>query len=112
LALASRPDLSRDNVALLYLLALNGPTANNPRHGLVWINSDNLDLPEIIRGWLESEELEFMAHDKPVIGAETNLNFVISGADSLHDSFHVRRLCDRLIRGGICVEASTLQSAL
>ena len=45
-ALEPRPDGRRDNVALLYLLALKG-VANHPPHGLVGLDRDDLDFPQV-----------------------------------------------------------------
>src|SRR3954454_1819329 len=71
--LAARPDRGRDNVSLLYLLALDG-RADHTADGLVGIDGDDLDLAKELGPGLDPVKEELMAGDEPVVGTDRHLD--------------------------------------
>src|SRR5947209_16312128 len=85
--LAGRADRRRDNVPLLYLLAL-GRRADHPADGLVGIDGDDLDLAEEFGPGLHPVEEQLVAGDQPVIRADRDLDRPVLGIDAGDFSMH------------------------
>src|SRR5437868_7941608 len=81
-ALEPRDDGRRDNVALLYLLALEG-VADHARHGLVGIDRDDPDLTQVFGAGAGAVERQLVTHDQAVVGADGHLDAAVGGVDPL-----------------------------
>src|SRR5579864_935371 len=77
----ARPDLSRDIVALPYLLALDSPIDHVP-HGLVNVNGVELD-PADVAGLrlLGPVHVERIAFDQAIVGSDGNLDPAVARID-------------------------------
>src|SRR5262245_22538071 len=67
--LASRPGRRRDNVALLYSLALEG-VADHLGDGLVGVDGDDLNFSQVLGTWRGPEDVQLVPDDEAVIRAD------------------------------------------
>src|SRR5262249_23721700 len=88
-ALELRLDGRRDNVALLYFLALKG-LADHAGHGLVGIDRNDLDFPQVFGVRLGAEDGQLMTIDQPVVGTDRHHDPTVGRID-LFDFAHDRR---------------------
>src|SRR6185437_13960438 len=85
--LAARPDRGRDNVTLLYLLALDGRT-DHAAGRLVGIDGDDLDLAEELGTRLHPVEEQLMTGDEAVVRADRDLDRAVLVVDPRDLALH------------------------
>src|SRR5262249_31226694 len=71
-----RDDGRRDKVALLYLLTLVG-VADHARHGLVGLDRDDPNPTQVFGAGGGVVEIQFMAHDQAIVGADGQLDAAV-----------------------------------
>src|ERR1700728_811566 len=81
-ALELRLDGRRDNVALLYFLALVC-VADHLGDGLVGISRDNRDFCNVLGTRLEAVDVQHMAHDEAVVGTDRQFEHPVGRIDFL-----------------------------
>src|SRR3954470_13988384 len=98
--LAARPDRGRDNVPLLYLLAVDG-RADHAADGLVGIDGDDLDLAEELGPGTDPVEEQLVAGHQAIVRAERDLDRPVLGVDPGDLAVHRRRALDALERADV-----------
>src|SRR5262245_46157043 len=90
-ALEPRDDGRRDNVTLLYLLALDG-ISQDPHDGLVGIHGDDLPLAQVLGAGRGAVEEQLVADDQSVVGADADLQPLVGRIDLRHLAGDRRRV--------------------
>ena len=80
--LEPRPNRRRDNVALLYLLALEGLT-DYACHRLVGLNVENDDLPQILRAGFGVVNKQFVPRNEPIVRPDRDLEAILGRIEPL-----------------------------
>ncbi len=100
-ARSSRPPLElrldgrRDNVALLYFLALIS-VADHLGHGLVGLDRDDLGFADVFGAGSGAEDEQLVADDEAVVGADRQFDAAVGGIDPLDFPLNGRRALQSL----------------